>query len=408
VCIETIFDGCPDNIKYTVPLDLLKQEEKIYGEFITLDGSILKSQGFTVELDVFSKANKRVMYVFLPYIESFEKRVPYHKGNTYLNFEFSEYVDIPFNKSNKTVSTSTGSESINCNEAVIKMDDYEVSILKEREYSAVRVSGDFNAYELLDCIIFYIGFSCGCMPRPYIITICDGDEVITKIKSINNQKSHKRSSNPIPSNVITNGKFSGEYSYSLLKKIIFLKQNNSQWFTSIYSQWVRVWHGYDSIDDISELVLSVAVEGILNDVYIPILKKTRADKNLSNDIKSIKEMIDALEIDIDYKNRMKSDISYLKKISPSKALDILIDEGVINADDKKIWNEVRNSSAHPSTKELNTSEEKEKRDKGLRCLTLFHKLVLNTIEYSGPINVFAVGNSKPMEILEYVDVLNHK
>ena len=373
-----------------------------------MSGDKLLSKDFSVEIHALNMKNKRVMHIVLPYIEHVKKRELQGEENTYLNFEFSELVDIPFNKSNTSTSTSTGSRSVSRNEAVIKMDGYEISILKENEYSAVTVSGNFNVYELLDCIIFYIAFSCGCMPQPYNINISNGDEVTTKIKSINNQKTPKRSSNPIPSNVRVDGQNVGEYSYTLLKKIISLKQARKQWFNSIYSQWVRVWYGYDSIDDVSELVLSVAVEGILNDVYIPILKKTRVDKKLSDDIESIKEIIDELEIDIDYKNRMKSDISYLKKISASKALDILVDEGVINADDKKVWNEVRNSSAHPSTKELNTSEEKKKRDKGLRCLNLFHKLVLNIIEYSGPTNVFEVGNSKPMKMLKHVDILNHK
>tara|TARA_R110001583_G_scaffold137343_1_gene289020 strand:- start:102 stop:1328 length:1227 start_codon:yes stop_codon:yes gene_type:complete len=408
VCIETIFDKNTGNIKDTVPLDLLNQEEKIYGEFITLGGSVLRSQGFTVEMDTFSKRHKRVMYVVLPYIENFEERVPWHKGNTYLNFEFSEYVDIPFNKSNETISTSTSSKSISRNEAVIKMDDYEVSILKESEYSSVKVSGDFNAYELLDCIIFYIGFSCGCMPQPYIITICDGDEVITKIKSINNQKSHKRSSNPIPSNVIINSQSSGEYSYSLLKKIILLQQNNLQWFTSIYNQWARVWHGYDSIDDVSELVLSVAVEGVLNDVYIPVFKKSRIDIKLSDDIELIKKAISTLDVEESYKSRLKGSVSHWRDITASNAFDILIGEEIINANDKKIWKAIRNDSAHPKNKVLNSAEEMKKRNEVIRCLNLFHKLVLNIIGYSGPTNLFEVGNKKPMVELKHINVLHDK
>lgn len=184
-----------------------------------------------------------------------------------------------------------------------------------------------------------------------------------------------------------------------------LHKEHINFFNCIYSQWERTWHGFNSTGDISELVLTVAIEGILNDVYIPTFKQTRVDNELEKAVSLIKKQLDALELNKEHLSRLKMSVSYWKNITAAKSLDILISENVINKNDKKIWNEIRNASAHPKNKELNNIEEQLKREKVLICLNLFHKLVLNVVGYTGPVSLFSDHNPD-LFMLQHKNVLS--
>lgn len=58
-----------------------------------------------------------------------------------------------------------------------------------------------------------------------------------------------------------------------------LSINNAKplYFDSSYSQWMRVWHAFNSANNITILTLGVAIEGLLNDIFIPALKRIAAD-----------------------------------------------------------------------------------------------------------------------------------
>lgn len=139
----------------------------------------------------------------------------------------------------------------------------------------VRVSGHFESVDLYDCINFYIGFSGGVLPQPYIVIKHVDDKIISSIKSINNRNTHKRSSNPIPERITVKEKSESNHSYDFFRKIYETHQMKRDYFNSIYGQWIQVWHGFQTKDTIAELVLSVVIEGILNDIYIPVFKKNR-------------------------------------------------------------------------------------------------------------------------------------
>ncbi|WP_158160268.1 hypothetical protein [Vibrio metoecus] len=162
-----------------------------------------------------------------------------------------------------------------------------------------------------------------------------------------------------------------------------------KYFDCVSSQWERVWRGFNSSDDIAELVLSVAVEGVLNDIYIPDFKQSRQDQQLIEAIKEIKLKLNELDIDVTYLSRLQSSVSYWKNITAARALDILIAEGVLADNDKKLWNSIRNTSAHPLSKELSNVEEQKKRDDLYSCIDIFHKLILNVLAYSGPVTLFS-------------------
>lgn len=131
----------------------------------------------------------------------------------------------------------------------------------------------------------------------------------------------------------------------------------------------------------------------------------RIDPLLISDIDIIKSIVKDISVSENYKQRIIGSISYWKNISASKALDILTNEGVIGENDKKIWSNLRNEVAHPQVKNIDILQQQIKRDKTLQCLNLFHKLVLNVVEYTGPVNMFSMDKDTPVELIRYKDVL---
>ncbi|ARP40820.1 hypothetical protein [Vibrio syngnathi] len=408
VCTNTVYNppsGARRSLNARIPANSLNPSEKIYAEFEALNGERFTSEGFTLTINLFERNRNKVIYIHLPYVQSVKEREGSNHHSNYLYYEFCEKVDVPANVLNETKSTK-GSESSSWDETKIEHDSFELVVQDETDHTIVKVSGDFDTEKMVACANFYIGFSCGVMPQAYVVVESMGSKSVTRIKSFNNQNSRKRSSNPIPSDVGIDGKASGAHSYDLFKQIFSLQQNEPNRFASIWGQWERVWYGFTSVDEISELVLSVAVEGLLNDVYIPVFKQTRTDAELEAEINAIKKMFDELDISKAHRDRLKGSVSYWKNITAAKALDLLVSEGVIDTNDKKVWNKLRNDSAHPKIKELNSAEEQEKLDNVLDCLNLFHRLVLNIIGYTGPVNIFSAGQDRPLSMIQNKDVLS--
>lgn len=121
----------------------------------------------------------------------------------------------------------------------------------------------------------------------------------------------------------------GEYHFNILRKSIQLNKESPEVFLSIYAQWKRTWYSYNSEQDITNLTLTTAIEGLLNDIFIPVLSELNKDEKLENDIKEVKGLIKSLEIDQLYKNRIIGSISYLKVITANKALNLLVDSNLL-------------------------------------------------------------------------------
>lgn len=385
------------------PDNSFDEDQTVYAEFELLNGDIFTSEGFSFQLDLLNKRSNQVMHIRLPLIKQIEPRESSDHSKCYLYYEIGEKADIPTNKMNQIKSTK-GFESNSWNETEIVIDSAQINIFKEKKHTEVRVRGNFEVNNIVDNINFYLGVSCGINPQPYLQIINVSKESHTIIKSIDNQKSNQTLLNLIPSNLAVDGKANGEHSYQLLKNIAILNKLEPKRFLSLYSQWERVWYGFTSVNEISELVLTVAIEGLLNDIFIPISKETRIDKQLTEEIKVIKENISKLPISPKHINRLSESVSYWKNITAKKALDILEEENVITPEDKKVWGNLRNSCAHPRIKVSNSAEEQKRRDEVFSCLDLLNKLVLNIIGYSGAVNLV---NPKVNKV-DSVHVIIHK
>jgi hypothetical protein len=389
-----------------LPKDPLNEEHKLYLRAQTISGDVYVSDGFSIQINMNSSYPPVHHYIFLSSINCCSTAEPHQskKGN-YLYFEFAEHFNIPANKSNSVVS-SLGDESHSRNQTVLEMDGYSISMVKKPDYTEVRVTGCFDPEELLPCLKFYIGFSSASMPQFVYMLKHMGEDKQEIISSIANNQKRQRSSSPMVENVADKKYRDSVYHYKLLDNIISLHKKNPRQFESIYSQWERVWYSFQSKNSIMILTLSVAIEGLLNDIYIPAIKVKQNNLELEAEIKKVKQQIKTLELTDDQRNRILGSVSYWKNITAAKALDYLIEQGVITSADKKLWQELRNESAHPKVREDNLAKERLEREKVSSCLNLFHKIVLNTLAFSGPIWVLQAGKEPACAELIHTEILN--
>lgn len=320
-----------------LPKDPLNEEHKLYLRAQTINGDEYKSEGFSIEININSSYPPVHHYIFLSSIKSYSTAEPYEPtDNNYLYFEFAEYFNIPANKSNSVVS-SLGEESHTRNQTLLDMGGYSISMVKHNGYTEVRVTGSFEPDVLLPCLKFYIGFSSASMPQFVYILKRIGKDKQEIISSIANVQKHQNSSSPMSSGVGDEKYRDSAYHYRFLENIIKLYKDNPKQFDSIYSQWERVWHSFQSKNSIMILTLSVAIEGVLNDIYIPAIKAKKDNSKLETEIQEIKKKIETLKLTNDQRNRIMGSVSYWKNITATKALDYLIEQGVITSADKKLW-----------------------------------------------------------------------
>lgn len=397
-------ENAPRNLfSESLPNDPLDEAQTMYLKARTIDGSIYESKEFSVNISRQSKNSPTLHYLFLSSITSHSKIEQQGPGGPqYLYFEFAENFKIPANKLNSDVSSS-GAESLRWDETIIEMDRYSVAMVKKSTHIDVRVKGTFDIEEVRTCLRFYIGFSGASMPQIVFMSEVNGLDKTETICSVVNANKNQRSASPMVEHASNAEYRDGEYHYNVFKSITHLYRNYPKRFESLYSQWERVWHSFQSQNSITALVLSVAIEGLLNDIYIPEIIKTQDRSQLESEIEKVKARLKLLDLSKADLDRLMSSVSHWKNVTPSKALDHLISHGILTKEDKSLWTSLRNSSAHPKVTEGNLAKEKHEHEKVLSCLNLFHKLMLNTLSYSGPIALFRIGQEP-----ELVELLHKK
>ncbi|EJI1392919.1 hypothetical protein NDL37_002590 [Vibrio parahaemolyticus] len=371
------------------PKDPLDANQKLFLEVETVEGDIFKASGFSMNLSMSIRQPPSVQHIFLPSIVSayqVEDKLISNKDEKYLCFEFMEHFNIPANVSNETKSTLEG-ESHKFNQIDIHMDGYLVTMIKHDKYTQVRVKGVFDVETIKNCLKFYIGFSCGSMPQLGYIIERTGLTVFETLSSVSNSQKLQLSKTPMVSNLSTNTCMSGSYHYDLFKCIVELYQTYPKRFESIVAQWERVWFAGQSNDVILTLTLSVAIEGVLNDVYIPHIKAVRDSDEADKEKAFIKQQLKKTELSVQQRERIINSVSHWNNVTSSHALSYLIKKGLLVKGDKKNWTELRNSCAHPKVIDKTIDEEREEASSVFACLNLFYRLILNTLSYSGWINL---------------------
>ncbi|HFG1903968.1 TPA: hypothetical protein ACGF2T_003075 [Vibrio cholerae] len=399
ICVEA--DKVPRALfPERVPKDTLDEKQKLHLKATSINGDTYESQGFSIEVNLNTRHPPSLLYVFLSSITCRSQTQDYESSdNQYLYFEFSERFDIPANKCNSETST-LGSESHTWNQTLIDVGDFNVSMVKHKTYTEVIVNGQFDITEVKTCLLFYIGFSSASMPQPVLTFERDGQSRTEIISSVLNAQKTQKSSSPIISNVSTSQGDRQQYHYNLFLNILELYRSQRDRFNSINSQWERVWYAFQSQNSILFLTLSVGIEGLLNDIYIPRIKAKNDNAILKAGTRKIIREIKKLELTKEQKDRLCNSVGHWGNITALNALDYLIKHNVITIEDKECWKDLRNESAHPRVKDDNLIREIEDREKVLSCLNTFHKIILNALGYSGPVAFFR-GN-KDHEVIEII------
>ncbi|SDU40412.1 MULTISPECIES: hypothetical protein [Pseudomonas fluorescens group] len=405
ICMEAN-NKPPSNVSgfhVSFPNDSLDKNQKLYLEANSLEGHKIFAEGFSLRISVFHMRAPYKIHVFINEVYFVEEDISKSDSKNYMYFELLEKPRIPTNKMNSE-SDSYGGESHTWNESDLQIEGATVNVINKENRVEVRVRGEFVADELYRSLLFYIGLSSGVMPQPYCVIKRVGSETVMHFKTVRNSLRGKAMPAPISDSVVGEG-FPACH-YAILASMLRVKRNNPLRFESAYSQWQRVWHSFQSENNISILTLAVAVEGLLNDVFIPELKLASSDGELETAKVALIDELGKLDVRDDHKQTLISSVVRWGNIHPGKALGILIDKGLVLRTEKKAWNDLRNSAAHPMFKENDNLNQLKEQWRISNTLTLFYRLVLNIFEYDGPMYEFRANEKPNFFKREYVRVLD--
>ena len=263
--------------------------------------------------------------------------------------------------------------------------------------------GDFERNEIYDCLLFYIGFSSGSLLQPYLVSHRIGKDSTTAINSIYNLRKNQYSPIPLPPSVGSQQYRDSKYHYQLFTNIFQTYSTKPNYFKSINSQWSRVWHSFQSTEDIMTLTLSTSIEGLLNDIFIPELKSQDDNEERQLEIKEIKKSLSTLEIKNEDIVIIMNSLAHSIKLTASKALNEFVEKKVISRDEKKQWTKLRNASAHPKISHKSASDALAEDSMIRSCINIFHLIIFNALNYSGPI--YDLSSSNEVRVITHTDLL---
>lgn len=385
------------------PEDPFDSSKKLKLEIETIGGGIFTSSGFSLDIKNNFTGTPLLLYIFLHEIEQTSEDTLNSTGS-YLYFEFCEKSLVPKNKTNSTIS-SLGSESYNWNQTILEFDKSKISIVEHDDYVEVAASGEFEIDKMYDSLTFYIGLTSGCMPQPYALMKRSGKNESAIIRTTNNSYKRKNIPAPIPQNVSIDGKVDTESHYKILENILAACHSRPIQFESTHTQWKRVWHGYNSQNNIAMLSLAVSIEGLLNDIFIPKIKQIHDNQDFEITKNEIIKKISKLEIEEKHKDSINKSIERWGNIHAPKALSILAEAELISETEKKAWEKIRHSSAHPTFIEQSDARQVKEFERMAQCLNLFYRLALNVFGYSGAQYEFGEPRNPSIVIRPYIDIL---
>lgn len=384
------------------PEDPFDSTQKLYLEAETLDGDSIFAEEFSLKINAFSRSAPFKLPIFLHEVYFLYPAEHHRNTENHLYFELLEKARIPANKMNSTSSTY-GEESISWNEAEIAIDDTKVTIIDKKDRTVVVANGIFDEGDLYKVLLFYIGLSSGVLPQPYCLIRRVKEYTAFYLKSTHKALRSKNIQAPFPTAASGNGW--PNCHYEILRAMAKGKSCNSLYFESSYSQWLRVWHAFNSVNNIAILTLGVAIEGLLNDIFIPVLKSLSADEDFDSEKRELIAKLEVVDANEDHKKSLIKHVERWGNIHAEKALSLLVEKGLVQKKEKVAWAELRHSAAHPKFKE-NTEARQEKEHKRISiCLTLFYRLILNVFSYDGA--MFEFGRVRSAELIkrDFVKVL---
>jgi len=323
-----------------------------------------------------------------------------------LYFEFNEKCSIPKNKINEYESTH-GYSSSSWDQTVLNYENIEINIITHDEYMSVSALGnDLELDKLREAVIFYLNLTSGRYVQPYYEKHIENSKLVTKLKSIDKDLIHRNIPPPISGYEFGPNKDNPHI--ELFNNICSVYFNNESIYESVYSQWKRVWFALLSPENsVPKLTLSVAVEGLLNDIFIPKISKKIRDMEFEEEKKSIILQLKSLdEISEDHMNTITSFVEKWGNVHAKKAIDYLVGEKVLEKSQQEAWSKLRNSSTHPKLIKIDEARIRKDQHRTVICLGLFYRLTLNVFSYNGAQFTFDKPKANKLALYKYVNILN--
>lgn len=171
------------------------------------------------------------------------------------------------------------------------------------------------------------------------------------------------------------------FPYKTEKLISFVDHyvnNREEQHCHLVYYWRRLYHISSLVGDVAALVLTVNIEGLVNNYFS--FGRVPSDQVLG-EIKHSKKLIRGLRLPGSTNSRIKNVLGAMKKLSAPNILRELETEGRIEAGHVKSWNNLRHSLAHagnaesdPATMELFLVDIE-------NCLDLFYRLIGLSVGY---------------------------
>ena len=142
--------------------------------------------------------------------------------------------------------------------------------------------------------------------------------------------------------------------------------------------WRRLYHTSSQIGDVAALVLTVNIEGLVNNYFSS--GRTPSDL-LLGEISYSKSLIKKLKLPGSTNSRIKNVLGAMKKLSAPNILRAMEAEGIIEAAHVKSWNNLRHSLAHAGNTESDSIAMQLFFDDIENCLDLFYRLIGLSVGY---------------------------
>ncbi|SFA81789.1 hypothetical protein [Pseudomonas sp. NFPP24] len=182
---------------------------------------------------------------------------------------------------------------------------------------------------------------------------------------------------------------------SLISFVNHYVNNRDEEHRYLVYYWRRLYHVSSRIGDVAALVLTVNIEGLVNNYF----SAGRApSERVLGEVNYSKKLIRSLRLPSSTNSRIKNVLGAMKKLSAPNILRVLEAEGVIESVHVKSWNDLRHSLAHAGNSESDPVTTSKFFLDIENCLDLFYRLIGLSVGYDASL-VEGVESLKPAEIV---------
>lgn len=148
----------------------------------------------------------------------------------------------------------------------------------------------------------------------------------------------------------------------------------------LYRFWYRIAKAQSNDIENSSLVLSVAIEGVLKEIFH---SEHDTDVVFAEALHAAKPTIEQLEINERVRDSILRSLENSALPKPKDTMQRLKEQGALHQDHIAAWNALRNKGAHGALLEDATVELQKHLNRYFRCLDLFYRLAFVALGYQG-------------------------